>query len=94
MELLTVDQVSRELNVSSTCVYSLVQQGRLRSIRIGNGRGTIRIDRDDLIEFVDTRRSGGNQKDHTRRRRQRITTGGAFVHLDANRLRDAWKDGE
>lgn len=88
MKLLTVEEVSRELNVSATCVYSLVQTGELASIRIGKGRGTIRVDQEDLDDFVEQRRN------RPRRMPKKKVNGASFVHLDASRLKSAWQGGE
>jgi len=51
--LLTVAEVGKQLKVSSSFVYRLVQSGQLAVVRVGNGQGCIRIDevgRDGLDE--------------------------------------------
>lgn len=50
---LTVKQTASHLQISDSAVYALVQSGKLASHRVGNGRGTIRISRDDLSQFID-----------------------------------------
>ena len=50
-DTLTVKDAASRLNVSQRTVYDLVRSGRLRSTRIGNGRGTIRIAPADLSEI-------------------------------------------
>ena len=47
-DLLTVKQAARLLNVSDWTIYDLCEIGRLRHQRIGIGRGTIRIRKEDL----------------------------------------------
>ena len=51
--MLTVKEVAEHLRVSRTCVYQLVEQGKLACHRIGIGRGAIRIAPEDLAAFVD-----------------------------------------
>lgn len=54
--LLNVPDVARELNVSKACVYALVARGVLPHVRIGTGRGTIRVKPEDLQHFIDGQR--------------------------------------
>jgi len=49
---LTVRDVATRLRVSQSCVYALVQVGRLLSHRIGGGRGVVRISEADLQRFL------------------------------------------
>ena len=53
-DLLTVRDAADLLNVSVSLVYLLVDTRKLASHRIGAGRGTIRIFRNDLDEFLAT----------------------------------------
>ena len=48
---LTVKQAAEFLNVSSKTIYAACEAGTLRHLRIGEGRGTIRITRADLAAF-------------------------------------------
>ena len=48
----TVQQVAERLNTSLSLIYALCAQGRLDHLRIGLGRGTIRISDDALQEFL------------------------------------------
>ena len=89
MSLLTVNEVQTQLNVSRACVYSLVESGQLPCIRIGIGRGTIRIDATDLEAFIESRKYPPRKQ-----ARARPANGKAFIHLDANRLRQAWSKDE
>lgn len=47
---ITVKQAAKRLNVSQSLVYALVAAGRLRSYRVGLGRGTIRVDEESLAD--------------------------------------------
>jgi excisionase family DNA binding protein len=51
--MLTVKEVASKLRVSATCVYQLVESGKLACHRIGLGRGAIRIAEGDLASFVE-----------------------------------------
>jgi excisionase family DNA binding protein len=50
--LLTVKQSAGRLGVSPGLVYSLVAGRKLRFVRVGNGRGRIRIPEDAIEEYV------------------------------------------
>ena len=50
--LLTVRQVAERLNVSASCVYQLVESGKIPNHRIGLGRGAIRVSEADLEEYL------------------------------------------
>jgi excisionase family DNA binding protein len=52
MTLLTVNQAAGRLAVSPGLVYSLVAGRKLRFVRVGNGRGRIRIPEDAIGEYV------------------------------------------
>jgi excisionase family DNA binding protein len=88
MSLFTIRQVQDRLNVSRACVYSLIESGRLPCIRIGIGRGTIRVDESDLNSFILASRS------QPKPRVSRISAENEFRYLDADRLRSAWSEGE
>ena len=51
--MLTVKEVAGELRVSATCVYQLIEAGKLACHRIGVGRGAIRIAEADLAAFIE-----------------------------------------
>jgi len=51
--LLTVNDAATKLNCSKGCVYRLAASGHLPHVRIGIGRGTIRIRHRDLDAFVE-----------------------------------------
>lgn len=50
--MLTVKEVAQRLNVSQSCIYQLVESGRIPHHRIGLGRGAIRFTADDVAEFL------------------------------------------
>jgi excisionase family DNA binding protein len=56
MELLTVREAARRLEVSAATVYALCAERKLTHLRVGTGRGTIRIRVEDLVAFVDSRK--------------------------------------
>ena len=57
--LLTVAEVAARLRVSRTCVYQLVNLGRLPHHRIGEEGGAIRISEEDLAAYLDGSRCSG-----------------------------------
>ena len=87
--MLTVREVAELLNVSVGCVYGLVSKGRLRCHRIGLGRGTIRVNGDDLDEYLAECRIQDNSS--TAAGRPPGRQGRPFTHLDGERLRSAWQ---
>jgi excisionase family DNA binding protein len=52
MKLLTVRESAERLGCSEALVYLLCSERRLPHVRLGTGRGTIRIAEDDINEFV------------------------------------------
>ena len=54
MGVLTVRQAADRLQVAAATIYDLCARKVLRHIRVGRGRGTIRIREDDLDAFVET----------------------------------------
>jgi excisionase family DNA binding protein len=69
--MLTVKEVAERLRVSRTCVYQLVERGKLACHRIGLGRGAIRIAIEDLAAYVEgcrvTRNAGTEMSPHAGR---------------------------
>ncbi len=51
-EVLTVQDVAGELRCGPSTVYRLISSGRLPAIRLGAGRGGIRISRTALLSFI------------------------------------------
>ena len=54
MALITVVEAARRLKVSPATVYQLCSTQRLPHLRIGSGRGAIRIEESDLEIFLDS----------------------------------------
>jgi excisionase family DNA binding protein len=52
MGLLTVKQVAAILQVSAATVYQLCAARKLPHVRVGVGRGAIRVDEDALAAFL------------------------------------------
>lgn len=50
--MLTVKQVAQRLNVSQSCIYQLVETGRIPHHRIGTGRGAIRFTEVNVEEYL------------------------------------------
>jgi excisionase family DNA binding protein len=50
---LTVKQVAEALAVSEQTVYLLCAEKRLRHLRIGTGRGVVRVRPEDLEAFIE-----------------------------------------
>ena len=89
---LTVKQVSERLGVSLGCVYQLVAAGRVQHIRVGLGRGTIRIREDSVDAYIESVTLTERDKDEKPPRRAASSKKGVFRHLDAERLTDAWRE--
>ncbi len=51
MKYLTVKEVAKYFRVSDRTVYNWIDLGYLRAIKVGDGRGTVRIPLDALEEF-------------------------------------------
>ena len=49
---LSVGDVAERLSVSPSCVYQLIESGRLAHHRIGVGRGAIRVSQEDLYDYL------------------------------------------
>ncbi|MBP2341096.1 excisionase family DNA binding protein [Saccharothrix coeruleofusca] len=50
-ELVLVGEFAKELDVHPSTVYRAISDGRLPALRIGNGRGTLRLQRTDCDEY-------------------------------------------
>jgi excisionase family DNA binding protein len=53
MQTRTVREVAEILRVSSATIYALCGNGKLPHIRVGSGRGAIRIRQEDLDAFIE-----------------------------------------
>ncbi len=58
MELLTVREAAARSHVSAATVYQLCADRKLTRVRVGMGRGTIRIRAEDLVTFVESPKLG------------------------------------
>ncbi|MBM4093525.1 MAG: helix-turn-helix domain-containing protein [Planctomycetes bacterium] len=56
-EFLSVQQTAEQLSVSVALVYRLVADGAIEHVRIGVGRGTIRIHAEELKRYLASRES-------------------------------------
>ena len=57
MPLLKVPQVAELLACSIATVYALIESGALPAVKIGVGTGGVRVSREDLETFVESRRT-------------------------------------
>lgn len=85
--VLSVRQVADRLNVKRSCVYALLRARKMRFVRLGRRRGTIRIREEALEQFI--------QDNTVPRRRKtfgkpRVSASSGFRYLNAARLLDAW----
>jgi len=85
-KLLRVSQVAQRLNLSLSTVYQLIESGRLPSHQVGMRKG-IRIAESALLAYVEGCRSVRRQTPAP----PPAKNGSPFKHLDAERLRDAWR---
>jgi excisionase family DNA binding protein len=58
MDLLTVKEAADLLKLSLGAVYALCKAGTLPHHRLGKGGGAIRIDRQDLLTYVEQCKAG------------------------------------
>lgn len=82
-----VKQAAEQLNVAPSTIYTMCQQGLLPHVRIGVGRGTIRIAEQDLAQFLEGAKASVPTTPPVRPK----SGGGPFKHLDGERLRHAWR---
>jgi len=52
--MLTVQEAAGRLKVSESTIYALIKAGRLRSHRVGLGRGVIRISESAIVDYLAT----------------------------------------
>jgi len=83
---LRVSEVATRLNLSLSTVYQLIETGRLPSHCVGMRKG-IRVAESDLLTYVEQCRSARRQTPAP----APAKNGSPFKHLDAERLRDAWR---
>jgi excisionase family DNA binding protein len=91
MKLLTVRECAQMLRVSPGCVYQLVSQNKLPHLRVGCGRGRIRIPEEALAEFLRSNLVDANTVPSRSSQDKPRGRGRLFKHLDGERLRAAWQ---
>jgi excisionase family DNA binding protein len=75
---LTVKDVANRLAVSKASIYQLVQRNHLEHVRIGTGRGTIRIKEESLDAYL--------KRDVSGETKHKSHTPVAFKHVDFDRI--------
>lgn len=88
-QMLTVRQAAERLGVSNSLVYLLCRDRFIRHERHGRGRGTIRISSRALDEYRQTSERAADEMLDARQ--PRLVKGPAFRHLNAERLRESWR---
>ncbi len=51
-EMLFVSEVARQIRVTKSTIHRLINAGELRALRVGRGKGAIRIPRKAWIEYL------------------------------------------
>jgi excisionase family DNA binding protein len=69
---LTIREMAKRLAIAPSTAYALVQSGKIASHRIGIGRGAIRIDEQDLKDFLGSCRSSPRPETRPRLARARL----------------------
>lgn len=87
--LFTVKQIAQQLALSPSSVYELIATGRIPALRLGPRRGAIRIRNNDLQAYLHM--SSSDMQSPVKPANDRKDTGRLFKHLDAERLRAAWR---
>jgi excisionase family DNA binding protein len=59
--LLRVNDAAQRLCVLAGTIYALCERGRLPHSRIGVGRGTIRIDEEDLAKYLNSAKAASRR---------------------------------
>jgi excisionase family DNA binding protein len=92
MALLTVKQVAERLGVSQATIYEMCARRKLTHLRLGVGRGTIRLRDEDLDAFL--QEATVQPDEPTAPQPSSATkrgTGSGFKNLDGDRLLEAWR---
>ena len=86
------EEKAEQLQVSVATVYVLCNRGKLPHVRIGVGRGTIRIREEDLTDFLETETVRMATKAEPSPRTARTSSGpSVFTQLNQERLHEAWR---
>lgn len=83
--MLTIKQASELLKLSSSLLYALCASGKIAHHRCGLGRGTIRITKKALEDYLDRSKVTEPVLSEGSKCRQ------PFKHVNAERLRLAWR---
>lgn len=51
-EMLLVSEAARQIRVAKSTIHRLIDAGELRALRVGRGKGTIRIPRKAWVEYL------------------------------------------
>ncbi len=76
---LKVREVADELGICLSAAYDLIRTRKITSRSFGTGRGAIRVSREDLDRFIQSRTNPAEQASTKRKRRQLAS----FPHLEA-----------
>lgn len=57
--LLKIPEVAKRLSVSTSFVYDLIAEGRLKHHRLGRGQGAIRVSEEQLHDYLRRTEYGG-----------------------------------
>lgn len=90
--MLTVKTAAARMNVSINTIYLLCATKKIRHLRVGIGRGVIRIPEDALDEYRRCRTVGPDAPATQPTTPDGERSSGAFTMLDAERLAEAWQD--
>ncbi len=71
--MMTVEEVSKRLNISASFVYTAVADGRLKHHRLGRGQGGIRVSEQQLTAYLAGTERGGNSEEAPKRRYKHLT---------------------
>jgi excisionase family DNA binding protein len=61
--LLTVNQVARKLGFLPRQIYMIIKKGDIPCVRIGLGRGVIRVKESDLEAYIERKKSDTTKAD-------------------------------
>lgn len=53
-EFMTVQEVAHELHLARATVYRMIGDGVIASVKIGSGRGRIRVPRDEVKHYIES----------------------------------------
>ncbi len=89
---LRIKEVAERLGVCQATAYQLCARRKLAHVRVGTGRGTIRVKEQDLDEFIERETVRPEAAAGPSRPTKPPARGaGGFTHLDQQRLHAAWR---